>query len=201
MKLSELRALVRGEVDRVVAERTIASREPPRKMTTPQVADRDKIGKKIKARPGAMKHFRDKYGADAESYMWASATNKAIGDHVEPADGDVLPEVIRLRDISPIFTDKRLKEDWNAGNFVEGEEDGQELDGEHIKAQLMRMNKQSAALYNMLGDVDESEEWVAAKISRASEFLNSVYNHIEYEKKKPEALGNGEGTAADAAGV
>jgi len=212
MKLSDLRKIVREELDKVVKERTIARREPPRKMTKPQIGDRDKIGKKIKSSPKATKYFKDKFGDDWESYLWASAGNKAMGDHVEPKDGPMLQEVVRLRDISSVVTFPRLNalkealpssfpgsdDNQSSVNISDDMESGEE---EHAKAKLMRIHKQSAALYNMLGDVDDgAEEWVIKKIGDAAECLNSAYNHIEYEKTKPTALGNGEGTPADGIG-
>lgn len=206
MKLSDLRKLVHEEVDRVMSEKTIARREPPRKMTRPQITDRDGIGKSIKKSPKAIAYFKKKFGDDWESYLWASATNKAIGDGVEPVGKEVIQEMIRLRDISPVFARNALTtEDWNAAQFTEEDGEGDavdsDMDGEHVRAQLMRLNKQTAALYNMLGDVDDVEDWVSEKIKRAAAYISSAYNHVEYEKKKPESLGNGEGTAADTAGV
>ena len=65
-----------GEED--VDERTVASHEPPRKMTRSQVRNRDNIGKKLKAKPSVVKYYKRKFGSDWEYYLWATATNKAI---------------------------------------------------------------------------------------------------------------------------
>jgi hypothetical protein len=59
-------------------ERTVARREPPRKMTKPQVKGRDGIGKKLLNSKRAVSYFKKKFGADWKSYLYASATNKAI---------------------------------------------------------------------------------------------------------------------------
>jgi hypothetical protein len=59
-------------------ERTVASREPPRKMSKDQVTKRDGIGKKLMKNKRALRYFKDKFGDDWKSYLWAASTNKAI---------------------------------------------------------------------------------------------------------------------------
>lgn len=59
-------------------ERTVARREPPRKMTNPQIKGRDGIGKKLLNNKRAVSYFKKKFGADWKSYLYASATNKSI---------------------------------------------------------------------------------------------------------------------------
>jgi hypothetical protein len=59
-------------------ERTVASREPPRKMSKDQVSKRDGIGKKLMKNKRALRYFKDKFGDDWKSYLWAASTNKAI---------------------------------------------------------------------------------------------------------------------------
>lgn len=96
MKKEELIQLIREEVqaaikaaleenatveETTVDERTIARREPPRKMTRPQVKGRDGIGKKMLKSKRAVSYFKKKFGADWKSYLWAAGTNKAIDKH------------------------------------------------------------------------------------------------------------------------
>jgi len=83
MTVEELRQIVREVVTEMMtngelAERTVASRTPPRKMTPAQVVKRDGIGKKMKEKPAAVKYFKKKFGDDWEYYLWAVATNRAI---------------------------------------------------------------------------------------------------------------------------
>lgn len=59
-------------------ERTVARREPPRKMTPKQVTGRDGIGKKLLASKRSVAYFKKKFGKDWKSYLYATATNKAI---------------------------------------------------------------------------------------------------------------------------
>ena len=65
------------------------------------------------------------------------------------------------------------------------------------KAQLLSIHKQSSALYNMIGDDEELEGWVQDKLSKAADYINSVYRNMEYEKTNATSLGSGEGTPAD----
>jgi hypothetical protein len=225
MKLSEFKKIVREELQKIVQERRsiVPSREPPRKMSKPQVSKRTSDGAaaisktKDKARAEKLKAG----GNDEADIFWAAMTNNALGDkkstkdHVEPKGGTMIQEnqIIRLRDIASVVTlpniasitealPSELPDDAMSGNMDEPSSMNSDTEEEeHAKAKLMRMHKQTAALYNMLGDVDETEEWVISKIRDAAECLNSAYNHIEYQKTKPSALGNGEGTPADSAGI
>ncbi len=76
-------ALGKGKEENTIAEteldeRTVARREPPRKMSKDQVTKRDGIGKKLMKNKRALRYFKDKFGDDWKSYMWAASTNKAI---------------------------------------------------------------------------------------------------------------------------
>lgn len=70
-------------------------------------------------------------------------------------------------------------------------------EGEMAKAQLLSLHKQTGELYNMLGDNEELEGWVQDKLTKASDYINSVYNNMQYEKKKPASVGSGDGVPAD----
>ena len=78
MKRSELEEIITEELYKNIIERIVSSRNPPRKMTPPQVTKRDAIGKKLKNKPDVVKKFKSKYGEDWEYWIWATATNKAI---------------------------------------------------------------------------------------------------------------------------
>lgn len=70
-------------------------------------------------------------------------------------------------------------------------------EGQMAKSDLMSIHKKAGEVYNMLGDNEELEGWVQAKITKAAEYINSVHNNLSYEKNKPASLGNGEGVPAD----
>lgn len=78
MTKDELLEIIREELEAELAERTVARREPPRKMDKPQVKKRDGIGKKLLKNKRSVRYFKDKFGDDWKSYLWAASTNKAI---------------------------------------------------------------------------------------------------------------------------
>lgn len=65
------------------------------------------------------------------------------------------------------------------------------------KAQLMKLSTQSSEVYNMIGDGEDLEAWVQDKISKASDYMNSVHSHLQYQKNSANTIGNGEGAPAD----
>jgi hypothetical protein len=70
-------------------------------------------------------------------------------------------------------------------------------EGQMAKADLMSIHKKAAEIYNMLGDNEELEGWVQAKITKAAEYINAIHNNLSYEKSSPGSLGSGDGTPAD----
>lgn len=78
MKRSELEEIIEEEIYKALAEKTIASRNPPRKMSQSQVNRRDKLGKRMKKDKKAVAGLKKRYGDDWESYLWAISTNNAI---------------------------------------------------------------------------------------------------------------------------
>ncbi len=88
---------------------------------------------------------------------------------------------------------KNIKEDV----MDNGEEVVDDHEGSMAKAQLLSIHKNSSAIYNMVGEDEELEGWVQAKLTKAAEYLDAVFNNMQYEKSKPASIGNGEGTPAD----
>jgi hypothetical protein len=50
------------------------------------------------------------------------------------------------------------------------------------RAQLYKLAKYSAKLFNMIEEGEELEGWVQAKLTKASDYVSAVYHHLEYEK-------------------
>jgi hypothetical protein len=84
MKLSEFKKIVREELQKIVQERRsiVPSREPPRKMSKPQVGKRTSDGEaaisktKDKARAAKL----NAGGNDEADIFWAAMTNKELGN-------------------------------------------------------------------------------------------------------------------------
>lgn len=70
-------------------------------------------------------------------------------------------------------------------------------EGSMAKADLLSIHKKAGELYNMISEDEELEGWVQAKITKAAEYINAVHNNMQYEKTKPNSIGNGEMSPAD----
>ncbi len=51
------------------------------------------------------------------------------------------------------------------------------------KADLKKLAEYSQKLYELVDNVDGLEGWVAAKITKASDYISSVYHWLEYEQQ------------------
>jgi hypothetical protein len=99
----------------------------------------------------------------------------------------------------PVGTSPIREEDMPISNRdVTKDTDFNDHEGEMARASLMRMNKQTAELFNMIEENEELEGWVQQKISLAADYINSVYNSISYDRANVSTLGAGIGSPADA---
>lgn len=108
-------------------------------------------------------------------------------------DGDVDSSDDYLKNRRDVVS-KKVNETDDSVVTTDGEDDHE---GPMAKAQLMSLQKQAAELFNMVGDNDNLEGWVQDKISKASDYMNSVYQSMQYEKTNAKGLGAGDGIPAD----
>lgn len=59
------------------------------------------------------------------------------------------------------------------------------------KAELYKLHQYSAKLFKMIGENDELEGWVQSKITKAADYISSVYHYMEYEKMAAEQINKG----------
>jgi len=59
------------------------------------------------------------------------------------------------------------------------------------KADCYKLAKYSAKLFHMIEEGEELDGWVAAKITKASDYISSVYHYLEYEKMARESVNDG----------
>lgn len=64
-------------------------------------------------------------------------------------------------------------------------------EGKMAKADLYKLAKYSIKLLKMIGDNDQLQGWQQAKITKASDYISSVYHNLEYEKTAQEAVERG----------
>jgi len=87
------------------------------------------------------------------------------------------------------MTDKKLKE--GLGDLAHMAEKDHEV--QMARADLYKIAKYSIKLHEMLKNVSEAEGlegWVQSKITKAADYLGSVYHHLDYEQATGE-LGEG----------
>lgn len=65
---------------------------------------------------------------------------------------------------------------------LEEKDDSKHGEGRMIKSQLYRIIANAKDLHNMIGEHEEFEGWVQSKITKATDYIQSVRNHVEYEK-------------------
>lgn len=58
-----------------------------------------------------------------------------------------------------------------------------EAEGSMAKADLYRAAKHSMKLFQMIQDGQQLEGWVQAKITKAADYLDSIYHYMEYQVK------------------
>ena len=56
-------------------------------------------------------------------------------------------------------------------------------EGAMVKADLYKLAKYSVKLFKKIEDKDQFESWVQAKITKAADYISSVYHYLEYEMK------------------
>lgn len=59
------------------------------------------------------------------------------------------------------------------------------------RADCYKLAKYSAKLFNMIEEGEELDGWVAAKITKAADYISSVYHYLEYEKMAKEQIEQG----------
>ena len=64
--------------------------------------------------------------------------------------------------------------------IMEGVLDATDEDGWMAKSQLYRMSKYAIELHGMIGDTDNLEPWVQAKITKAADYLGAIKHYMEY---------------------
>ena len=62
--------------------------------------------------------------------------------------------------------------------------DGVDYEGGMAKSQMLKMKNYAKALCDMIDDESQLESWVQAKLTKASDYMSSVYHYLDYQKSK-----------------
>jgi len=105
-----------------------------------------------------------------------------------PAELDNLdPEMDQSQDMDPnagmdIEPDAMASAPAGADDVI-GTHGDTDREGAMAKADLFKLANYSHKLYQKLQDDDQLEAWVQAKITKAADYMASVYHYLEYEMK------------------
>ena len=70
-------------------------------------------------------------------------------------------------------------------------DDGMDYEGGMAKSQMLKMKNYAKALCDMIDDETQLESWVQAKLTKASDYMSSVYHYLDYQKSRMnEAIGD-----------
>ena len=62
--------------------------------------------------------------------------------------------------------------------------DGMDYEGGMAKSQMLKMKNYAKALCDMIDDESQLEAWVQAKLTKASDYMSSVYHYLDYQQSK-----------------
>ncbi len=62
--------------------------------------------------------------------------------------------------------------------------DNMDYEGGMAKSQMLKMKKYAVALCDMIDDETQLESWVQAKLTKASDYMSSVYHYLDYQQTK-----------------
>jgi len=71
-------------------------------------------------------------------------------------------------------------------------DDNMDYEGGMAKSQMLKMKNYAKALCDMIDDETQLESWVQAKLTKASDYMSSVYHYLDYQRTKNvnEAIGD-----------
>jgi len=75
------------------------------------------------------------------------------------------------------------------GGEVSDDHNPREVDESEIhmaRSELKKLSEYSAKLYDKIDELDGLEGWVASKITKASDYISSVYHWLDYEHQDDE---------------
>ena len=73
------------------------------------------------------------------------------------------------------------KEEGCGCDSCNGHDDDYDGELDMARAELLKANEYSAKLFDMIGNLDSLEGWTASKITKAADYLSSVYHYLDYE--------------------
>lgn len=124
--------------------------------------------------------------------MTKSQIERKIKEGKWTTDFDIVPgkpTVVKNAETGKKMRVKVKEEKRPTKNAIrEGVLDATDDDGWMAKSQLYRIAKCSAELHKMINDADELEPWVQSKIAKASDYIITVKNYMEYLIQRQDSM-------------
>ena len=94
-------------------------------------------------------------------------------------------ELARGKAIQNAMKGQEVDENMELTNDID-KDDYVDNEGRHAKLQLRKAAEYSVKLSQMLGDGDQLPAWVQSKITKASDYMSTVYHYLDYEMSRSE---------------
>jgi len=166
----------------------------PHQNTTPEISVpiEDRAGQIYRAMKKNKKKFIKNYEGEAERVMRGAAINIAK-KQVKTMNNERLKEIIRKQlSVNEEFPDLTGDNKVTYADVLKGrgvklkEEDmcegcGEEMDyeGEMAKSELYNLIQNAEKLFSMLDEDAQLEAWVQSKLTKANDYLESVYQYLQ----------------------
>jgi hypothetical protein len=174
-----------------------------RELTKHELEKREDV---INALKTNRKSFVSRYGKDAEKVMYAIATKRAKNE-TENMQKDKIKEMVKSALMKPM---EGKKSDMNGDGKIDSkdyllkrdaaikksmaskinEDDWMQADDESdmAKSQLKSIQSNASKLMSMIGDEEQLDAWVQAKLTKAEDYLNSVQGYLAGEDAQERGL-------------
>jgi hypothetical protein len=144
----------------------------------------------------AGRNFVKRYGKEAENVMRGRAMNSAK-KQVKTMNEEKLKEIIKKKLATPPVKEtfskeydtdpalkggqKQLPDELQAAIIKKSVKEELDYEGEMAKSELLNVIKNAEELFNMLEEDTQLEAWVQSKLTKANEYLESVYQYLKYQ--------------------
>jgi hypothetical protein len=156
-------------------------------LTAAELKKREEVVKQLKSEKSSLVN---RYGRDAERVMYGRATNIAK-KQTKNMNKDKVREIIKMALMGPINED-----DWKQGDD----------ESDMAKSQLHSIESNTSKLLSKIDNNEQLDAWVQAKLTKAQDYLQSVYDYLcgedaemsmNEKKSFPDLTGDGKVTKAD----
>ena len=134
--------------------------------------DRGGLGEKPPTKDYTLIKYKGKYYLSSEAGKYITAL---AGSRLNALKGNSLNE----QEDTQLALPEPPKQ---TANFLG--DDNMDYEGGMAKSQMLKMKNYAKALCDMIDDETQLEAWVQAKLTKASDYMSSVYHYLDYQRTK-----------------